>query len=169
MPQLLCSFGHFTPRYLDDLRERIILLQNNFANGMSTEEGDTQEASVTPGPDEVFCTSCGVTIKEEAEVCPECGVRQKEDDQTQSSGSSDLPDARKHELQKIAKKDQTTVAVVSVLLTPVGYLMIGKTGLAIINFLTLNYFLLGFIIVPIHTWKIIENARDELQRHGESW
>ncbi|MFW5918030.1 MAG: hypothetical protein ACOCR0_00975, partial [Haloferacaceae archaeon] len=27
-------------------------------------------------PDEKFCTSCGATIKKEAEVCPECGVRQ---------------------------------------------------------------------------------------------
>lgn len=25
--------------------------------------------------DEVFCTSCGAAIKEQAELCPECGVR----------------------------------------------------------------------------------------------
>lgn len=118
------------------------------------------------GADEVYCTSCGEVIKEDAEVCPECGVRQQEED---ADGGSELPDARKYELQKIARKDQLTVAVVSFLLTPAGYLMVGKTGLAIINFLTLNYFLLGFLVVPIHTWKIIENARDELRRHGENW
>lgn len=27
------------------------------------------------GADEVFCTTCGVAIKKEAEICPECGVR----------------------------------------------------------------------------------------------
>lgn len=120
------------------------------------------------GPDEVYCTSCGGVIKAEAEVCPECGVRQKETNQPQETGG-DLPEARKYELQKIARKDKTTVAVVSFLISPVGYLMVGKTGLAIINFLTLNYFLLGIILVPIHTWKIIGNSQDELQRHGEAW
>ncbi len=27
--------------------------------------------------DEMFCSSCGETIKKEAEICPKCGVRQK--------------------------------------------------------------------------------------------
>lgn len=35
--------------------------------------------------DEVFCTSCGESIKEEAEVCPECGVRQTESQGTDGS------------------------------------------------------------------------------------
>ena len=30
----------------------------------------------TKAPDEVFCSSCGVIIKKEAEICPKCGVRQ---------------------------------------------------------------------------------------------
>lgn len=127
------------------------------------------EESQQPDPDEVFCTSCGEIIKKEAEICPECGVRQNDTSQMQESGSSGLPDARKYELQKIARKDQTTVAVVSFLISPIGYVMIGKTGLALINLFTLNYFLLGIILVPIHTWKIIDNARDELNRHGENW
>lgn len=29
------------------------------------------------GADEVYCSSCGAVIKEQAEVCPECGVRQQ--------------------------------------------------------------------------------------------
>lgn len=134
---------------------------------MSEATEDNNDSSEL-GSDEVFCTSCGEIIKKEAEICPKCGVRQKED-QTQQSDSSDLADARKYELQKIAGKDKTTVAIVSFLISPVGYLMVGKTGLAIINFFTLNYLLFGIILVPIHTWKIIENARDELQRHGENW
>ena len=28
------------------------------------------------GLDEIFCSSCGVFIKKEAEICPHCGVRQ---------------------------------------------------------------------------------------------
>lgn len=117
------------------------------------------------GPEEVFCTSCGEIIKQEAEVCPECGVRQKED----SVSSGDLPESRKYELQKIAAKDASTVMIVSFLLTPVGYYMIGKVGLAVINLLTLNYLLLGPIIVPFHTRKIIREARRELEQHGETW
>ena len=27
--------------------------------------------------DEAFCSSCGETIKKEAEICPKCGVRQR--------------------------------------------------------------------------------------------
>jgi len=80
-----------------------------------------------------------------------------------------MPESRKYELQKIARKDKTTVAVVGFLLSPVAYLMVGKTGLAIINFLTLNYFLLGIIVVPIHSMRIIDNAREELHRNGENY
>jgi hypothetical protein len=40
--------------------------------------------------DEVFCRSCGESIKEEAEICPECGVRNAE-----SGGSSDSSTPRR--------------------------------------------------------------------------
>lgn len=113
--------------------------------------------------------SCGAVIKEQAAVCPECGVQQRERDDQPEPSNSELSDARKYELQKVAGKDKGVVAVVSFLLPFVGYLMIGKTGLAVINFITLNYFLTGFLVVPIHTVRIIGNARDELARHGENW
>lgn len=129
---------------------------------MSTENDASEKSELAP--DEVFCTSCGETIKEEAEVCPECGVAQNS-----GSDSEGLPESRKYELQKLARKDKTTTAIVGFLISPVGYIMVGKTGLAVINFFTLNYFLLGVIAVPIHVSKIIENARQELERHGETW
>jgi predicted RNA-binding Zn-ribbon protein involved in translation (DUF1610 family) len=129
---------------------------------MSSEKNASDEGRRELEPDEAFCTSCGEIIKEEAEVCPECGVRQKTSD-------SDLPQSRLYELQKIARKDISTVMIVSFLFTPVGYLMVGKLGLALINFFTLNYFLLGFIIVPFHTRKIIREARNELEQKGETW
>lgn len=118
------------------------------------------------GADEVFCTSCGGVIKEEAEVCPDCGVRQ----QKQNEGSSTpLPDGRVYELQKVAQKSPGVAVALGLLLTPASYWYVGKTGLALVNFLTFNYLLLGFIIVPVHSYKIIEDARDELNRHGEGW
>lgn len=128
---------------------------------LSEEEGESTELA----PDEVFCTSCGETIKQEAEVCPNCGVRQEGD--SESSGS--LTETHKHELQKIARKDTTTVMLASFFLTPAGYIMVGKMGLALVNFFTLNYFFLGFLIVPFHTRKIIREARQDLERNGESW
>jgi predicted RNA-binding Zn-ribbon protein involved in translation (DUF1610 family) len=135
---------------------------------MSGNSGDEPETN-QPQSDEVYCTSCGESIKKEAEVCPECGVRQLESEEDQESSNSKLPEGRKYELQKLARKDKTTVAIVSFLLTPVGYLMVGKTGLAVINFLTFNYLLFGIIIVPFHTMSIIDDAREELERYGETW
>jgi hypothetical protein len=116
--------------------------------------------------DEAYCTSCGEVIKEEAEVCPECGVGQQGDSSQADSSQADIPDIRRHELEKIANKDKTTVIIVSILLTPVGYYMLGKTGLALLNFFTLNYILLGPVIVPIHANKIINDAQEELRQAG---
>lgn len=115
--------------------------------------------------DEAYCSSCGKVIKQQAEICPECGVNQVEN----QDSNSELPEARKYELQKVARKSQTTIPIIGFLIPFVGYIMVGKNGLAILNILTLNYLLLGFLIVPFHTYKIIDNAQDELARHGENW
>ena len=73
---------------------------------------------------------------------------------------------RQYELEKIAGKNTSTIILVSLFVTPLGYWMLGKTGLAIVNFVTFNYFLLGPIVVPIHCYQIIQNAEDELHRAG---
>lgn len=134
----------------------------------NSEDGSTARNS--PGHDEKFCTECGSIIKKEAAMCPECGVEQKENksEQTQQTTqtTNDITDRRQHELETIASKDKTTVALVSFFITPLGYWMIGKKGLAAINFFTLNYFLLGPFIVPIHTYKMIDDAENELRRAG---
>lgn len=135
-----------------------------------------------PGPDEVYCMSCGAIIKERAEICPECGVRQEVADgpggteqaaaehqqqaPAQSQGEYAISEHRRHELEKVANKDTTAAVLVGFLLSPVAYLMVGRVGLAIVNFLTFNYFLLGPIIVPIHCMKIIQDAEKELRRAG---
>ena len=131
---------------------------------MSTASDGASE-STELGTDEAFCTSCGEIIKEKAEVCPECGVRQIDN----SGSSGDIPESRKYELQKIAAKDTSTVMIVSFLITPAGYYMVDKLGLALINLVTLNYLLLGPLIVPFHTRKIIRDSREELERRGETW
>jgi hypothetical protein len=129
-------------------------------NGSPDNRGDI-------GADEAYCTSCGEVIKEEAEICPECGVRQVSD-QDQNSDAP-IPESQLYDLKQLARKDKATVAVVGFLLSPAGYIMVGKNILAVLNFITFNYFLLGFIIVPLHTTKIINDARKELESYGESW
>jgi hypothetical protein len=118
-----------------------------------------------PRHDEEFCASCGEIVKKEAEICPECGTKQSEPAPS-SSGGKGIPDIKRHELEKIANKDKTTIILVGILLSPVAYYMVGKTGLALLNFITFNYFLLGPIIVPIHCNKIINDAEEELRVAG---
>lgn len=50
----------------------------------------------------------------------------------------------------------------SFLLGPLGYALLGKWALAVLCLLTLNWFLLGFFTVPIHTGRMIDSARREL-------
>lgn len=123
--------------------------------------------------DEVYCTSCGAAIKQNAEICPECGVRQIDEEPNNyeelDDSSQSIPDARVYDLQKVARKSPGVAVALGLLLTPASYWYVDRTGLALINFLTFNYLLLGFIIVPIHSYMIIENAREELRRHGERW
>lgn len=120
--------------------------------------------------DEVFCTSCGEVIKEKAEICPECGVRQIEPESSQSDIEGKLDDLVSGDvsLQELARKDINSVMIWSFLFTPVGYLKVGRTDLAALNFLTLNFFLLGPIVVPFHTRKMIKDARAELERQGKT-
>lgn len=123
------------------------------------------DISQNVGPDEVFCTSCGEVIKEQAEICPECGVRQ----QGAESDDESIPDSKIYELQKVARKSPGTAIALGVLISPLGYVYVGKNWLAVLNFITFNYLLLGIIIVPAHSYVIINNAQDTLERHGESW
>lgn len=143
---------------LDDSEEKL---------DKSDESRENSELAV----DEVYCTSCGETIKRETEICPDCGVRQIETDSDESdeSGESLIPDARVYELQKRARKSPAVAVVLAIFLPPAAYWYVGRTGLAVINFLTLNFFLFGFIIVPIHTYKIVRDAQKELKRNGKSW
>lgn len=120
-------------------------------------------------PDEVYCTSCGTAIKENAEVCPDCGVRQGSSQETQAPEPREMTDRRQYELEKAASSGKIgTGLLLGFFFPPVAYWLIGKRALAVVNVLTLNFLLLGFIIVPLHVWKIISDAEDELRAAGVS-
>lgn len=128
------------------------------------------------GTDEVYCTSCGEPIKEQAAVCPNCGVPQGPGGGIGHSaspaiggGSGSIPPEQAYRLQKLAQKNTGVVGLVGFLLSPAAYWMIGKKGLALVNFITFNYLLLGIILVPMHTWWIIYSARKELDENGVEW
>lgn len=84
-----------------------------------------------------------------------------------SNETSSIPPGRKYSLKKAASKSRVTAALLGFLISPLGYYYVGRTGLALVNLLTLNYFLVGFLVVPLHTWFIIGNARDELD--ADQW
>lgn len=61
--------------------------------------GSQMSSNRQKGADEVFCRSCGETIKKEAEVCPHCGVRNKEANSSsgRASASSTTHDPSQYE------------------------------------------------------------------------
>ncbi len=59
--------------------------------------------------------------------------------------------------------------LLALVLSPVAYYYVGRTKLAVINLLTLNYLLLGIVVVPIHVYKIINDAQNERDDQTEDW
>lgn len=137
---------------------------NDTNTGSSTEPKNNEQ-----NDGDVFCTACGASIKAEAELCPECGVRQNVAAAGFGGGqatASNLNEHREYELQKMASKSKAAAILLGFFISPLGYVYVGKWGWAAINFITLNYLLLGFFIVPIHTWHMIDQAEDDLYRAG---
>ncbi|MFC3957516.1 TM2 domain-containing protein [Halovivax cerinus] len=101
-----------------------------------SDDGSTG-SSPTKGPDEVFCSSCGNVIKEDAEICPDCGVRQKR--------------------ATTVEKNPGLAAAASFLWTGLGQVYNGQIGkgigfivLQMVNVL-LMFVLIGLITFPL-TW-----------------
>lgn len=113
--------------------------------------------------DERYCSNCGEIISEKAEICPECGVRQEESDQY------DIVEERRYELGKIASKNMGAALLLGFFLSPFAYFYVGKSTLGVVNLVTLNYLLLGPLVVPVHVYKIINDARTELEQEGINW
>lgn len=74
--------------------------------------------SQTKAADEIFCSSCGEIIKEQAEICPECGVSQS------SSGDVDIEGG----------PSRTTAGILAILLGGIGAhkFYLGNTGMGIL-------------------------------------
>jgi|GEM_PF-1467663 len=129
----------------------------------------------SPGPDEQYCHECGEIIKEAAEICPECGVRQQvrgsQDHQAQSGGGGgdSYEQQRIRGLKNKARSGLTTVGLLGFFISPAAYVVVGEWKWVLINLVTLNYFLLGFLIVPFHARGMVKDARAELDGMGESW
>lgn len=70
-------------------------------------------------------------------------------------------DERPSDAQPLADKSMTTALLLAVFISPLAYYYLGRTKLAVINLLTGNFLLLGLVVVPIHTYKILSNAPRE--------
>lgn len=114
--------------------------------------------------DEVFCIDCGTVINRRAEMCPDCGRNQVppggwEDDSSDNVGATEKD-------EKIARKDLNTNVLLGIFLPPIAYVNLGKPLLAVVNLITFNYLLLGFIVVPYHAYAIIRDARERVLDGG---
>lgn len=65
-------------------------------------------------------------------------------------------------LRRIASKSKLQASLLAFVAGPLGYAYVGKWGLAVLCLLTLNWFLLGFLVAPLHVQRIIESARSDL-------
>jgi hypothetical protein len=82
------------------------------------------------------------------------------------SETRNITDVERYELKKVAGKSPLLAATLGFFISPLAYVYLGKWKWAVINFFTVNYLLLGFFIVPIHTFFQISNAKDKLNQAG---
>ncbi|MFB6227283.1 MAG: TM2 domain-containing protein [Halobacteriales archaeon] len=65
---------------------------------------------------------------------------------------------QRSESKSAAEKSVPVAVLLGLTLSPLAYYYVGKTKLAILNLITLNWLGLGIVATPIHTYKIIDNA-----------
>lgn len=75
-------------------------------------------------------------------------------------------DADRKTLRRLAEKNVAVAVILGLFLPPVAYLYMGNPRGAVLNLLTLNYLMLGIVIVPLHVRTAIVNARRELVAEG---
>jgi len=73
-------------------------------------------------------------------------------------------ESQQEEFQNRANKSIPVALLLALFISPLAYHYIGKRGLAVLNLFTLNYLLLGIVVVPIHVFKLITDARSELNK-----
>ena len=69
---------------------------------------------------------------------------------------------RQRRYERLADKNLLAAALLGVLLPPVAYIYVGKWWWALLNLVTVNYLLLGILLVPWHVGKTIRTARAEV-------
>lgn len=76
--------------------------------------------------------------------------------------------SRGTELQRrrLAYKSPILAIFLGIFLPPLAYVYVGKYRLAVLNVITLNYFLMGIVVVPIQTRNAIIKARRESEVSG---
>jgi hypothetical protein len=70
------------------------------------------------------------------------------------------PDPQYSDAQPLADKSTPVAMLLAVVLSPVAYYYVGRTKLAVINLLTLNYLMLGIVITPIHVYTILNGTEE---------
>lgn len=77
-----------------------------------------------------------------------------------------MSDARRLDLERRAEKSKLNAAILGLILPFVAYWYIGRTTLAILAFITVNFFFVGHIIAPFHVTGSISAARREVGYGG---
>ncbi|WP_435183838.1 hypothetical protein [Halobellus sp. EA9] len=114
------------------------------------------------GTGEKYCVECGTALDAGVGICPDCGAAQ--DSTINLSAGSDATALRNR-----AEKNLLVAALLGFLAGPIGYYYVGRTKLAVINLLTLNYLLTGILLVPVHAAWTIKSARDRLDDLGAEY
>jgi hypothetical protein len=91
------------------------------------------------------CGYCGAKSSVEYDLCVKCRVRERYDEDVL---------AQAYNLTKSNK----AIAIVLGILGPAGYAYIKRWDLLVLNVFTFNYFMLGFILVPIHIFMLFDDA-----------
>lgn len=142
------------------------------ASAEPRDTGGTKTGGTKLGAREVYCIGCGAIINEQAEMCPDCGMNQEppggwESDtgtETTSSTANGGMDPNMYKYQNLAHKSKGGNILLALIVPPLAYVNIGKPLMAVLNFFTVNFLLLGYIIVPIHVSRTITTARKHVRR-----
>ncbi|MFH1306329.1 MAG: hypothetical protein ABIH83_01570 [Candidatus Micrarchaeota archaeon] len=97
------------------------------------------------------CADCGKKKSVEYDLCIKCRAKDrfKEEELLQAL--------------KITSKNKWIAVLLGLILGPAGYAYIKKYEHAFISLITLNYFLIGFILVPVHIYMLYTDAEEKVK------
>lgn len=85
-----------------------------------------------------------------------------------SSASATLPETKAYELKQVAEMDGEYWMYISCqpLISSLALYRCRNKGLALVNLISMNFFMSGIVITPYFVRKYIQDARSELDSHG---